>query len=135
MDNQKKIKIIDVSILVLCISIDVINHLYGKYIHVSFISYILKCYFNDFLGGIAFLAYVNYILSFYVKGPIRIRSYYQIFLLSALCSIFWEVITPMFIVSTADWMDFVAYTLGATTYWFFDNYVTIRFSNTTHSLS
>ncbi len=118
-----KIRKIDIGICVGCIILNLTNNVFGKGRNIEVVSYILKNHFNDFLGGIAFLAYINFILSFYIKGPIRVKKYYEIFFFACLCSFSWEVITPLVKESTGDWWDFVSYTLGATFYWLIDRYI------------
>lgn len=116
----KKLRLLDGAIFLFCIGLHFLNHYFNDNVSIPFLSYLFKCYVNDFLGGMAFLAYVNLILSYYKKEPRRIGSISQVLLLACLCSFFWEVITPLFKTSTADWWDFVAYTLGALSYWFID---------------
>lgn len=133
MVKLNKLRLVDIVIFSTCILLHFINHLYRHYIDVPVLSYLLKCYFNDFLGGMAFLAYTNLVLSFYKDHPIRIKSYFHVILIACLCSFFWEWLMPLFKPSTADWWDCVAYTLGATCYWIFDKYIFnqyyIKYSN------
>lgn len=82
------------------------------------LGYLLRCHFNDYVGGIAFSAYVNLALWFGSGWNRRLCRAYQFILLSLMCSAVWEGIAPLFLKnSTADWLDAAAYLLGALTYY------------------
>lgn len=81
-------------------------------------GYLLRCHFNDYLGGIAFSAYVNLVLWFSPYWKYRLHRAWHFVLLAAGCSLFWEGIAPLFLRdSTPDWLDAAAYLLGAMTYY------------------
>ena len=72
-------------------------------------------YFNDIVGSITFLAYVNLVLS---RGGLALEKLWQILLMMLGCGFFWEVITPLFRKSTvADFWDGAAYLFGGLLYW------------------
>jgi uncharacterized membrane protein YvlD (DUF360 family) len=74
-------------------------------------------HFNDFLGGIAFLAYTN-ILFDLVKPGYRIRRLWACLAYIFLCGVFWETVAPLFIPrSVGDPYDLIAYALGGAVYW------------------
>ena len=82
------------------------------------LGYLLRCHFNDYLGGIAFAAYLNLVISFSKWPHRRLRSPLQFIAAGLLCSVAWELITPLFLPSsTGDWLDVIAYVLGMLTYW------------------
>ncbi|NLL31048.1 MAG: hypothetical protein GX258_08435 [Clostridiales bacterium] len=85
-------------------------------VDIPYLGYLLRNHYNDFLGGISFMALLNLILLFSKYN--KIKKLKLILLVALGCSIFWEVITPIFLVtSTGDFYDFIAYTLGFTLYW------------------
>ena len=76
---------------------------------------IMVGYFNDFIGSITFLAYCSIILNFY-NDNIKMNIW-QAELLTMLCGIFWEYITPMFRKNTvSDVYDIFAYMFGGIVY-------------------
>lgn len=81
------------------------------------LGYLLRCHFNDYLGGIAFAAYLNLVISFSKWPERRLKKPLHFVAAGILCGLFWEWITPMFLPnSTGDWLDVVAYVLGMLTY-------------------
>ena len=82
------------------------------------LGYLLRCHFNDYLGGIAFAAYLNLVISLSRWPHRRLRHPLQFVAAGLLCALVWEGITPLFLPSsTGDWLDAVAYVLGMLTYW------------------
>lgn len=80
-------------------------------------AYLVQCHLNDFVGGMAFLAYTNLLLDL-VRPDMRIRRLATSVAYLFLCGLFWEYAAPLFIkASTADPLDLGAYVLGAATYW------------------
>ena len=72
-------------------------------------------YFNDIIGSITFVAYVNIVLSF---RQMCVNKLWQIIFLMLGCAFFWEVVTPLFRKSTvADFWDVIAYVCGGILYW------------------
>lgn len=81
------------------------------------IEYILKCHFNDFLAGIAILAYVNLILSFSIYQKAVIVSFSKGVIFSFVCGVLWEYIMPVFFPhGTSDYLDIASYILGGVFY-------------------
>ena len=75
----------------------------------------MNCYFNDFIGGITFTAYVNYVAILNNRCFIKL---WQIECLLLICGFFWEYITPIFRTNTTcDNWDIIAYMLGGFMYW------------------
>jgi len=90
-------------------------------IKIPYWGYLLRNHYNDFLGGISFMALINLILLFSKYN--KIKKLKIIILIGLMCSIFWEVITPIFKVdSTGDFWDFIAYSIGFTLYWIIKKY-------------
>lgn len=83
---------------------------------ISHLSWIFRFHFNDYLGAIVFVAYLNLLL---VAGKRSVCVRFPILLLWAcVLSIAWESLAPLALpYSTADWFDCLAYFLGVTTYW------------------
>ena len=73
-------------------------------------------HFNDYLGGIVFISYVNLLM---VRGERKTFTTFPWMLCwSGVCSLCWEGIAPTILsYSTADWRDCIAYLLGMLTYW------------------
>ena len=87
-------------------------------VDVPVLGYLLRCHVNDWLGGIAFAAYLNLILSLSRWPEKRLRRPGQFAVAGLLCGLFWEGIAPLFLPgSTADLLDVAAYVLGMLTYW------------------
>lgn len=74
-------------------------------------------YFNDILGGAAFLAYTNALVCLYDPRR-RLRRFVSCVAYISCCGLFWEFAAPCFVAdSTADVLDLVAYVVGAVLYW------------------
>lgn len=81
-------------------------------------GYLLRCHANDYLGGIAFAAYLNLVIALSRWPARRLHSPLQFVAAGLLCGLFWEGIAPLFLArSTGDWLDVAAYLLGMLTYW------------------
>lgn len=108
----------NIIILIVTLSIYSFNRFYLKsIIEIPVLSVILKNHFNDFLAGVAFLAYLNFILSYYKMGKYQVNNFRSAILIAFLCGIFWEFITPLYKDnSTSDWLDILAYMLGSSSY-------------------
>ncbi len=83
----------------------------------NILAYLFQCHFNDCLGGIAFLAYVNLLISL-VKPEVRFKKLTSMLVFILLCGLFWEYVAPLFVTgSVSDLLDLVAYIAGAFAYW------------------
>ena len=81
------------------------------------LSYLLKCHFNDYLGGIFIIAYINIILQHSRYKQYRIHTLLQGVVVTLLCSIVWEFVAPYFFhYGTSDLWDIAAYMIGGSTY-------------------
>ena len=95
-----------------------LNELIKGDVQVPVLGYLLRCHFNDYLGGISFAAYLNFVLSLSNWTSFQLTKIKHFLIAGLLCGICWEIITPFFIQSsTGDIWDFVAYILGMLTYW------------------
>ena len=95
-----------------------VNELIKSDVQVPVLGYLLRCHFNDYLGGISFAAYLNFVLSLSNWTSFQLTKSKHFLIAGLLCGICWEIITPIFIQSsTGDIWDFVAYILGMLTYW------------------
>ncbi|WP_426350247.1 hypothetical protein ACPWSR_03140 [Alloiococcus sp. CFN-8] len=108
----------NINILFITLSIYAFNRFYLKsIIEIPVLSVILRNHFNDFLAGVAFLAYLNFILSYYKMGKYQVNNFIGAIITAFLCGVFWEFITPLYKVnSTSDWFDILAYILGSSSY-------------------
>lgn len=96
-----------------------VNELIKADIQIPVLGYLLRCHFNDYLGGISFAAYLNFILSMSNWTSFQLTKIQHFLAASLICGICWEFITPLFMPSsTGDMWDVVAYILGMLTYWF-----------------
>lgn len=83
----------------------------------SYVELIILGYFNDFLGGLAFMAYTNLLISL-VQPRYRIRNPLIGIAYIFCCGLFWEYAAPLFVSdSVSDPWDVLAYCLGAVLYW------------------
>lgn len=79
------------------------------------LNHILTCHFNDFMGGLLFVAYTNVIL-LTRKNMLSKLPHILLFCLGA--GLFWEFATPLFYKDTvSDWIDVGCYILGGFVYW------------------
>ncbi len=91
-------------------------------IKIPYIGYLLKNHYNDFLGGISFIALVNVILLFSKYN--KIKKLKHILIIGLICSIAWELVTPVFVSeSIGDFWDVISYGLGFTLYWIIKRYI------------
>jgi hypothetical protein len=107
----------DVLIFVIVIVLHTINQLIKTHVDIEPIGYLLRNHFNDFLAGIAILAYINLVLSS-SKWDVRIENPLIILIIGFLCGMFWEFVVPIFKKnSVSDWWDVLSYMVGAEAYW------------------
>lgn len=82
----------------------------------TFAGDFFKNYFNDVLGGIAFLAYTNIVVGL-VRPTLRLRRLASIAAYLFLCGLFWEYAAPLFVAgSVSDPWDIVCYVVGGVGY-------------------
>ena len=106
---------LNIWIIVITLILYTINQCTKEKICNEAISLFMCGYFNDIVGSITFMAYVNALLEF---KQLSINKLWQISLIMLICSFFWEIITPLFRTSTvADFWDAVAYLIGGFFYW------------------
>lgn len=110
---------VDLLVFLLAMGAYTINRfILKKWVVIPMVAYILKCHFNDFCGSLAFLAYVNIVLSHSKYPDVQLQKYGSIFLVSIGISFCWEGIAPLISQkSTADWLDVLSYVLGGVAYW------------------
>lgn len=79
--------------------------------------YLITSHANDLLGGIAFMAYTNLLISL-VRPEVRFKKLAVIAVYIFLCGLFWEGVAPLFIAnSVGDPLDILSYLIGAVLYW------------------
>ncbi len=104
-----------------------VNELIKADVQIPVLGYVLRCHFNDYLGGISFAAYLNFILSLSNWTSFQLTKIQHFLIAGLLCGICWELITPLFIQSsTGDFWDAIAYILGMLTYWFFSEVLVFK---------
>ena len=97
-----------------------VNELIKADMQIPMIGYLLRCHFNDYLGGISFAGYLNFILSLSNWTSFQMTKPWHFITAGLVCGFCWELITPLFIQSsTGDVLDVAAYIFGMLTYWFF----------------
>ena len=115
--NKKQKK--DLWFFIIPLLIFQVNELIKADVQTPVLGYLLRCHFNDYLGGISFAAYLNFVLSLSNWTSFQLTKIQHFLIAGLLCGIFWEIITPLFMKSsTGDGWDFVAYIIGMLTYWF-----------------
>lgn len=83
----------------------------------TILHYLITSHANDLLGGIAFMAYTNLLLSL-VRPELRFKKLTSIAIYIFFCGLFWEYVAPLFVAnSISDPLDILAYLAGATLYW------------------
>lgn len=108
----------DVGIIVCVLLLYSLNRfVLKKVVNVPILSYLLKSHFNDWLGGIFIIAYINFVLQHSQYEQIQICAISHAILINALCSIIWEFVGPyIFRYGTSDLLDVLAYIVGGITY-------------------
>lgn len=92
-----------------------LNQITKENINNEILSIFMCGYFNDIIGSITFMAYINIVLDL---KQLNIHKLHHIIMVMLGCGFFWEVITPIFRKSTvADFWDAVAYLCGGILYW------------------
>lgn len=88
------------------------------------LNYIFKNHFNDFLGGILFMSYLNIIL---YTNKILIKNYLLSIFIMFLAGLFWEFgaiyLKPTL---TSDWIDVFCYIFGGIIYIFLIRHIKLR---------
>jgi len=116
--NNKDIAVLLLSLALYCSNRFILKPLSQQ----GIIGNILRNHFNDYLGAIVFLAYTNILVVCAGYPAKRINSFIPILCLGLLCAIVWEGLLPLILpYSTADFLDCIAYLLGAITYWVINN--------------
>ena len=86
-------------------------------VNIPILSYLLKCYFNDYLAGIGIIAYMNLVLYVSKYRYIRIKTLSCAIVICFACGLLWEYILPqIFPHGTSDKWDVVSYVLGGVSY-------------------
>ena len=107
----------DAIILIVSLILYGINRLYLKEIvRNPFISYLLKCHANDFLGGVCFVAYMNLALAYSKYSGWIIDTYAIAIVIMLTCGILWEYVFPLIYPrGVSDPLDIIAYISGGMT--------------------
>lgn len=101
--------------IVIALSVYSINRFTPLFSSMPYIGAVFRNHFNDYLGAIVFISYVN--ILFFLKHIPPHRSVCALLLWGSVCSLVWEGIAPLLLsYSTADLLDCLAYYLGMLTY-------------------
>ena len=115
--NKKQKK--DLLLFIVPLLLFQVNELFKADVQIPVLGYLLRYHFNDYLGGVSFAAYLNFILSLSNWTSFQLTKIHHFLIAGLLCGICWEIITPLFMQSsTGDVWDVVAYILGMLTYGF-----------------
>ncbi len=106
----------DLPIIAVALVLYFINRFTTYLSSLAWVGPVFRFHFNDYLGAIVFLCYVNILLTL-CRRP-KLTKLLPLLVLGGLCSLSWEGLAPhVFMHSTGDWLDCVAYLLGCMTYW------------------
>lgn len=116
----------DIEIILVFMSLYILNRFWLKQtVQIPLVSYILKCHFNDWIGGICITAYINIVLAYSKYSKYRIQTVGFVMLCGLVCGILWEYIFPLFYQrGVSDLGDVVAYVLGGLTYFILSKRIT-----------
>lgn len=103
-------------VLLISLLFYVFNRFSSLFVSIPYLGPVFRFHFNDYLGAIVFMAYLNLLL---LAGKRSVCVHFPALLFWAcVLSIAWEGLAPLVLpYSTADWLDCLAYFLGVTTYW------------------
>ena len=106
----------NLSILLISLLFYAANRFSRLFTSIPHLASFFRFHFNDYLGAIVFIAYLNLLL---VAGKRSVCVRFPLLLIWAgVLSLMWEGVAPLILpYSTADWLDCLAYFLGVTTYW------------------
>lgn len=121
---KQRLKLRDVLLFLIPIVVFFINNRIKFNVDVPYLSDILRYHFNDFLGGISILGYVNLVLSLKKGRPWRIKRLVSCLVFVLFCGFCWEYVAPLVLEnSTGDWLDVLAYLLGGAVYWLLEKWL------------
>ena len=108
----------NLQLMVLSLAIYIINSKFKNSIEIKWIRNLCNSYINDFVGAVFYIAVINHVCYYFLKGIIITRIVY-IELILLLCGIVWEYITPLFREGTvSDIIDIIVYLVAGMVYWF-----------------
>ena len=93
--------------------LSITGYLLNRFWFSSYKLLFLINYFNDFLAGILFPAYVNILLAFYGR---RMKGWLIPLIIILIAGLFWEYVTPLYHQCVSDPKDIVAYMSGTLIY-------------------
>lgn len=104
-------------IIIICSMLYLLNKIVFLNTINTFLTFFLKCYFNDILAGLVIISLFNILII--ITFSIKINKYYYILLLLLIIGLFWEY-SPKLIRKNAvsDIIDIFAYEFGGLLYWF-----------------
>lgn len=110
----------DIAVLAVCFALYCLTKLQC----ISSVSTLVSSYASDYMAVPSLLALYNLLHQGTLRRPV-FRDLPQIWLLTLVCSIVWELITPLLSTSSVgDPYDVLAYYLGATSYYKLRSYLT-----------
>lgn len=106
-------KVILFTLLIYCIN----RFCLKRVIDLPVVGYILRCHFNDYLGGICIIAYINLVLMHSKYKYACIQKFSTAIIVTAICGVLWEYIMPaLYRHSVSDFADVISYMTGGITY-------------------
>ncbi|MCL2688133.1 MAG: hypothetical protein FWE58_06315 [Methanobrevibacter sp.] len=110
---------LNIYLIIITIFLALINILFLKNLELGILTIIFNDHFNDFLASVLILAYINICLSFI---DYELKSFYVLIVVILLISFVWEYVA-IFIkpYSVFDYLDIIAYLIGAIVYWMIIN--------------
>lgn len=103
-------------VVAICAIAYLANKTFGYQITLPYLAYICRCYLNDFICGVAFPAYVNALLQYSNRKPLK--SPFIIMGMMCFFGLFWEFAAPLFVpYSVSDPYDILCYIFGGVFYW------------------
>ncbi|MDR1722037.1 MAG: hypothetical protein LBR24_03190 [Methanobrevibacter sp.] len=108
--------IFNLKIIIISIVLAILNNLILKKINLLFLNSFFNGYFNDLLGAILILAYINLLLSIFLNY--KIKSLKLLIIITVLIAIVWEYVAIFLKPSgVSDILDVFIYLLGCIIYW------------------
>jgi len=108
--------IFNLKIIIISIVLAILNNLILKKIDLLFLNSFFNGYFNDLLGAILILAYINLLLSIFLNY--KIKSLKLLIIITVLIAIVWEYVAIFLKPNgVSDILDVFIYLLGCIIYW------------------
>lgn len=102
--------------IAISLSIYLLNNLFLKDATSGYVNIFCRCYLNDLMCPIFFIAYCQ---MFLIRLGHELKSYWIIMAVGAVCAFLWEFVAPLVNPrSVSDWYDIVCFIAGTNIYYF-----------------